>query len=113
MIPTLLNIRNSRLMLLLSSSNLKKYNYKELIAYFHERYGKLIKPVAIRRNSKRNVPTDTICPRCGAPHNYLYDNNGGKGHFSAPSAPALLKRGNNIISLLPISVLIATTLSVL
>ena len=26
----------------------EKYNYKELIAYFHERYGKLIKPVAIR-----------------------------------------------------------------
>ena len=71
----------------------EKYNYKELIAYFHERYGKLIKPVAIRRNSKRNVPTDTICPRCGAPHNYLYDNNGGKGQFQCSVCSCTFKTG--------------------
>lgn len=57
------------------------FDYRELITYFHNRYGKLIKPVSIRKNSKRNVPDDTFCPRCGAPHNYLYDNNGGKGQF--------------------------------
>ena len=57
------------------------FDYKELIAYFYERYGKMIKPVSVRKNSKRNVPEDTFCPRCGAPHNYIYDNNGGKGQF--------------------------------
>lgn len=57
------------------------FDYKELIEYFHTRYGKRIKPVTIRKNSKRNVPEDTFCPRCGAPHNYLYDNNGGKGQY--------------------------------
>ena len=59
----------------------EKYDYKELIRYFHKRYGKLIKPVAVRKNSKRNVPVHTVCPRCGATHEYLYDNNGGNGQF--------------------------------
>ncbi len=57
------------------------YDYLELINYFHKRYGKLIKPIRITAKSKRNVPQDTLCPRCNAPHNYLYDNNGGKGQF--------------------------------
>lgn len=59
----------------------EKYDYKELIDYFHKRYGKLIKPVRVRKGSKRNVPIDSVCPCCGAPHDYLYDNNGGKGQF--------------------------------
>lgn len=57
------------------------FDYKELIEYFHTRYGKRIKPVGIRKNTKRNVPEDTFCPRCGAPHNYIYDNNGGNGQY--------------------------------
>lgn len=59
----------------------EKYDYKELIRYFHKRYGKLIKPVAVRKNSRRNVPVHTVCPCCGATHEYLYDNNGGNGQF--------------------------------
>lgn len=59
----------------------EQFDYKELIAYFHKRYGKLIKPVRIHKNSMRNVPAGTACPHCGAPHNYLYDNNGGKGQY--------------------------------
>ena len=33
------------------------------------------KPVQ-RRNGK-TIPEDTICPLCGAPHHFLYDNTGG------------------------------------
>ena len=58
----------------------EKFDYKELIEYFYKRYHKLIKPI-VRKNSKCNVPADTICPRCGATHEYIYDNNGGKGQF--------------------------------
>lgn len=59
----------------------ENFDYKELIKYFHKRYGKFIKPISVRKNSKRNVPVSTFCPRCGAPHDYLYDNNGGNGQF--------------------------------
>ncbi len=57
------------------------FDYSQLIEYFHKRYGKLIKPVTVRNKSKRNVAKDVFCPRCGAPHNYIYDNNGGNGQF--------------------------------
>lgn len=59
----------------------EKYDYKELICFFKERYGKLIKPVSIKCGSKRNVPVLASCPRCGAPHDYLYDNSGGCGQY--------------------------------
>lgn len=38
-----------------------------------------IKPVKSRGG--KIVPVDTVCPYCGAAHEYLYDNNGGKGQF--------------------------------
>ena len=38
-----------------------------------------IKPV--KNRGGKVVPTDTVCPYCGASHEYLYDNNGGKGQF--------------------------------
>ena len=58
----------------------EKFDYKELIEYFYKRYHKLIKPI-VRKSSKCNVLADTVCPRCGATHEYIYDNNGGKGQF--------------------------------
>lgn len=38
-----------------------------------------IKPV--KNRGGKVVPADTVCPYCGASHEYLYDNNGGKGQF--------------------------------
>ena len=29
----------------------------------------------------KTIPEDTICPLCGAPHHFLYDNNGGNGQY--------------------------------
>lgn len=49
------------------------YDCNELIS------SRNIKPVKSRGG--KIVPADTICPYCGASHEYLYDNNGGKGQF--------------------------------
>lgn len=38
-----------------------------------------VKPVKSRGGNV--VPSDTICPYCGAIHDYIYDNNGGHGQF--------------------------------
>ena len=55
----------------------QEWTYKDLISYYEKRYHKKIKP--IRRRSACSIPQDSVCPRCGAPHDYLYRNNGSKG----------------------------------
>lgn len=57
----------------------EKVDYEFLLAYYKHKYNKVIKPIA-RRNG-RTIPEHLSCPRCGAPHHYLYDNNGGKGQY--------------------------------
>lgn len=54
----------------------KKVDYKLLLAYYKHKYNKTVKPVQ-RRNDK-SIPKKTKCPKCGAPHEYIYDNNGSK-----------------------------------
>jgi len=56
-----------------------KQDYRFLLEYYLWKYGKLLKPVQ-RRNGK-SISKDIICPLCGAPHQYIYDNNGGKGQY--------------------------------
>lgn len=56
-----------------------KQDWQFLLQYYQWKYGKVIKPVQ-RRNGK-SIPDDIICPRCGAPHHYIYDNNGGNGQY--------------------------------
>ena len=57
----------------------EKQDFLFLLEYYLWKYGKSIKPVQ-RRNDK-TIPESTICPLCGAPHQYIYDNNGGNGQF--------------------------------
>jgi len=57
----------------------EKLDYGFLLDYYHWRYGKSLKPV--QRRNGRTISEDTICPRCNAPHHYIYDNNGGKGEY--------------------------------
>ena len=57
----------------------EKQDYELLLAHSLLVSGKLLKPV-VRRNG-RDVPEDTVCPCCGAPHQYIYDNNGGRGEY--------------------------------
>lgn len=57
----------------------EKQDYRKLIKEYHRLFGKPLKPVS-RRSSAGPEP-GIICPYCGAPHTYLYDNNGGRGQF--------------------------------
>lgn len=59
---------------------LEKFDYKKLLADYQNKHGKPLKAVQRRKNSTK-VPNTVFCPRCKAPHIYLYDNNGGKGQF--------------------------------
>lgn len=54
-----------------------KQDWQFLLQYYEWKYNKILKPIN-RRNGK-TVPDDTLCPLCGAPHHFLYDNNGGNG----------------------------------
>ena len=57
----------------------KKYDCNALLAEYALKHGKPLKPVKHREDS--NISTSLTCPCCGAPHIYLYDNNGGRGQF--------------------------------
>lgn len=59
----------------------EKLDYKKLITEYEKQNGKPLKPIRRHKNSKCSVPDNIICPKCNAPHDYLYDNNGGKGQF--------------------------------
>jgi len=58
---------------------LEKLDYKLLLSVYKDKNGKELKP--IKRRKKSNVPITLTCPRCDAPHDYLYDNTGGRGQF--------------------------------
>ena len=57
----------------------EKLDYVFLIEYYKWRYNKTTKPIN-RRNGKE-IPSSVICPRCGATHQFIYDNNGNKGAY--------------------------------
>jgi len=61
-------------------SKLQKLDYRTLLTEYQEKNGKQLKPVQ-RRNAKTTVPKSMNCPKCGAPSDYLYANNGGKGQY--------------------------------
>jgi rubredoxin len=54
-------------------------NYILLLEEYKAKHGKILKPVNSR--GKNPVPTDCVCPICGAPHTYLDDNTGGRGQL--------------------------------
>lgn len=57
----------------------KKKDYKQLLNQYLEEHNKPLKPINSR--GKNPVPQDVHCPCCNAPHNYIYDNTGGRGQF--------------------------------
>lgn len=57
----------------------EKKDYKQLLDLYFKENGKELKPVKSR--GKNPVPVDISCPCCNAPHQYLYDNTGGRGQF--------------------------------
>jgi len=56
-----------------------KQDWQFLIAYYEWKDNKNFKPV--QRHNGKSISTDISCPVCGAPHHYLYDNNGNKGQY--------------------------------
>ncbi|MDR7080224.1 hypothetical protein J2Y03_005284 [Neobacillus niacini] len=60
---------------------IQKLDYQSLLAEYLEKNGKHLKPVQRRLNSKTSVPKSMSCPKCGAPSDYLYANNGDKGQY--------------------------------
>ena len=57
----------------------EKKDYKQLLQQYLEEHGKPLKPIKSR--GKNPVPDNVHCPCCNAPHNYIYDNTGGRGQF--------------------------------
>ena len=55
------------------------WTWEGLLDYYRQRYGKVIKPV--KHRGECDIPEGCICPECGAPHDYLYRNNGKAGQF--------------------------------
>lgn len=73
-----------------------KQDYTFLIEYYLQRYNRIIRP--IKRRNGRNIPESVICPFCGAPHEYIYDNNGGKGQYQCKVCHHTFHDGNKDIS---------------
>lgn len=67
-------------------------DYKLLLAYYNHKYNKQLKPVK-RRNGKA-IPTKLKCPKCGASHEWLYDNNGNNGQFQCKVCGLTFKENN-------------------
>lgn len=72
---------------------LEKLDYKHLLNVYASQHGKELKP--IKRRGKSTVPEGTICPRCGAPHHYIYDNTGGRGQYLCKVCSLRFNKGNS------------------
>lgn len=72
----------------------EKLDYQQLLQQHLELHGKPLKPVQRRSNSKSLVPCSMNCPRCGAPSDYLYANNGGNGQFLCKVCDCLFSQKN-------------------
>ena len=56
------------------------YQYTSLLEDYKAKHGKELKPIR-RRVQSKNITDSTFCPYCGAPHQYIYDNTGGRGQL--------------------------------
>lgn len=59
----------------------QKLCYQDLLEQYALEHGKPLKPVKRRKNSRVHIPENLTCPVCDAPHQYLYDNTGGRGQY--------------------------------
>ena len=67
-------------------------DYKLLLAYYKHKYNKNVTPV--QRRNEKSVPAKIKCPKCGAPHEYIYDNNGNKGQYQCKVCGKTFKESN-------------------
>jgi len=71
------------------------WTWEGLIDYYRQRYGKVIKPIKRRKGTVCDIPEDCVCPECGAPHDYLYRNNGKKGQLQCKVCSTLFAPTQN------------------
>lgn len=76
---------------------LEKLDYQELLANFHAKHGKELKPVVRRKNSKTKVPKNLTCPKCVAPSTFIYANNGDKGQYQCKVCGCLFSKKNRFL----------------
>jgi len=57
----------------------EKQDWRFLQEYYLWKYGSKVKPIARRKGN--TVPKSVSCFRCDAPHEYIYDNTGGRGSY--------------------------------
>ncbi|MBU9720284.1 MULTISPECIES: DDE-type integrase/transposase/recombinase [Bacillaceae] len=74
----------------------EKLNYKVLLQEHKIAKGKVLKPVRRHVNSTP-VPTTIKCPKCGAPSEYLYANNGAKGQYQCKVCTCLFSEKNRYL----------------
>ncbi len=55
------------------------WQYTALLEKYKSGHGRELSPV--KRRTGKAIPVDAVCPYCGAPHEYVYDNNGGRGEY--------------------------------
>ena len=79
MIPIPQDIRSLRLTSSLLSKHLSNRTGTSFSNTINGNTEPPLRPVQ-RRNDK-SIPEDVICPVCGAPHHFIYDNNGGNGQY--------------------------------
>ncbi|WP_376450837.1 transposase [Streptomyces sp. NPDC056309] len=72
----------------------EKLNYRNLLTEYQEKHGKSLKPVRRHKNAKVSVPKGMKCPKCGAPSDYLYANNGDKGQYQCKVCSCLFSDKN-------------------
>lgn len=73
---------------------LEKLDYQTLSTVYLDKHGKPLKPVQRHSNSKVTVPQSMNCPKCGAPSDYLYANNGDKGQYQCKVCSCLFSDKN-------------------
>ena len=78
-----------------------KQDWQLWTEYYLMRYSKPLKPV--QRRSGRSIPDDIQCPLCGAPHLYIYDNNGGNGQYQCKVCGQTFANGSRVTSPLRLS----------
>lgn len=72
---------------------LEKLDYRQLIIDYQNKNNKLLKPVK-RRSGGTPVPKELRCPRCDAPSDYLYANNGSLGQYECKVCSFLFNKQN-------------------